>query len=50
MSATGLLLSALLDWLSQQWQLTLEALQSQQRVVLVSALAAIFALWLMVKK
>ncbi|MCS7015879.1 MAG: hypothetical protein NZM42_07155 [Gemmatales bacterium] len=47
---SSLLLGAVTDWLSRQWQLTLEVLHSQQRLVLVSAIAVIFSLWLMVRK
>jgi|GEM_PF-2524187 len=47
---TASLLASFTDWLSEQWQLTLEALHSQQRLVLVSAMAVLLALWLMVKK
>jgi hypothetical protein len=31
------------NWLNEQWQLTLDALHSQQRLVLVSAIAILLA-------
>jgi len=47
---TSIWMASIGDWLSRQWELTLDALHSQQRLVLVSAIAVIFGLWLLVKK
>jgi hypothetical protein len=47
---TAALLASWTNWLNEQWQLTLDALHSQQRLVLVSAIAVLLALWVLVKK
>lgn len=50
MVRTSLLVGSIGDWLARQWEMTLDALHSQQRLVLISAIAVIFGLWLMVRK